>query len=68
MSVLQKKKRLYESCFKIRSLRYVFNKGYWHHRSAVDWQFMLEHLRDNRMNARKRRKRYREIMRKAGKR
>lgn len=68
MSVLQKRKRLYERCAKIRTIRYAFNNGHWHDRSAMGWQIMFEYIRDERMSKRLSRKRFREIMRKAGKR
>lgn len=68
MSVLQKKKRLYESCSKIRTLRYAFNSGHWHDRSIMGWQLMFEYIRDERMSERWLHKRFKRIMRKAGKR
>lgn len=68
MSVLQKKKRLYESCSKIRTLRYAYNNGHWNDRSIMGWQLMFEYIRDERMSERRIFKRFKEIMRKAGKR
>lgn len=68
MSVLQKKKRLYESCSKIRTLRYAYNNGLWGDRSPMGWQLMFEYIRGAREAERSASRDLRRILRKAGKR